>query len=206
MTKAILFDADGVVINRDSWFSKRFSEEYKVPHEEIQKFFNTEFQPCLIGKADIKQAIKPYLEKWGWKKSVDAMLKYWFESENNPNQAVIESINQLKRQGISCYLATNQEKYRMEYMADKMGFLQLFDHMFVSCEISHKKPDDKFFDYIWDSLQYLDGISDKKEVMLWDNKEEVVKSGNEYGFDSHQFISFENYKQIIESITDITLS
>jgi len=38
--------------------------------------FKNEFQPCLVGEADLKEQINPYLEKWGWKKSVDDFLEH----------------------------------------------------------------------------------------------------------------------------------
>ncbi|MFH2021790.1 MAG: hypothetical protein ABIJ33_00705, partial [Patescibacteria group bacterium] len=68
MTKAIIFDTDGMVVITNM-FSVKFCEEYQVSYEVVLPFFKNEFQPCLIGEADLKEQIKPYLEKWGWKKS-----------------------------------------------------------------------------------------------------------------------------------------
>ena len=117
MIKIFLFDADGVVIIPSERFSDRFSREFNVDYEEkIPPFFENDFEPCLTGRADLKEIIKPYLKRWGWKKSVDELLEYWFENENHIDERVIEVIKKLRAIGIKCYLATNQEKYRTQYL------------------------------------------------------------------------------------------
>jgi hypothetical protein len=72
MIKVIILDADGVIMHGE-WFSKRYSEKFGVSLEEIMPFFNNEFIDCELGKADLKEAIKPYLKKWGWKGTIDEL-------------------------------------------------------------------------------------------------------------------------------------
>lgn len=68
--KAIIFDADGVAIF--PWRAAQlFEREYGITREMVSEFFSGIFADCLIGKADLKEELPPYLERWGWQTSVD---------------------------------------------------------------------------------------------------------------------------------------
>ncbi len=47
-----------------------------------------------------------------------------------------------------CCVATNQEKYRAQYMLDKMGFGDSFDKIYVSAYLGVQKPDVTFFEKV----------------------------------------------------------
>lgn len=188
MTKAIIFDTDGMVVITDM-FSVKYCEEYKVPYENIFPFFKNEFQPCLIGKADLKEQIKPYLEKWGWKKSAEDFLEYWFKAEHNIDQRVVEVIEKLKKSGVKCYLATNQEKYRTEYLRNQMGFDKIFDRIFSSAEIGYKKPQPEFFDKIIAEI----GLN-RGDVQFWDDTEKNVQGAKDFGLDARHYKGFEEFE------------
>lgn len=74
-----------------------------------------------IGKLDLKEALEPLLSAWGWRKSVEDFMDIWFEVENAVDTRVIGVIRVLQRAGLTCYLATNQERYRAAYMKTVMG-------------------------------------------------------------------------------------
>jgi len=137
--KAVIFDADGMVINKPILFSERFSKEYNVPSEQIIPFFKNEFPKCKIGQADLKNILPKYLNAWGWEKGIDEFLRYWFESENYIDNDIIFEIDKLKEKDIRCYLATDQEKYRTDYMSDSMGLSTVFDKIFSSAYIGYEK-------------------------------------------------------------------
>jgi putative hydrolase of the HAD superfamily len=73
--RVVIFDVDGVLVNAER-FSERFSREHGVAPARIGPFFEREFVDCLIGKADLKDIIEPYLSAWGWTDGVDAFLAY----------------------------------------------------------------------------------------------------------------------------------
>ncbi|MDO8333521.1 MAG: hypothetical protein Q7T35_02490, partial [Nitrosomonas sp.] len=79
--KAVLFDADGVVINSELFFAF-YKNKNKISNEEINQFFGGIFQECLINNADLKQEIEKKLISWKWKGSVDELLLSWFNFEN----------------------------------------------------------------------------------------------------------------------------
>jgi putative hydrolase of the HAD superfamily len=197
MIQAIIFDADDVVIQAES-SSHQIAREMNIPISELKDFFDTDFQACVLGRQDLKTVIQPYLSKWNWTKSVDELINYWFTSEDKPNQALIKVIKQLKSKNIRCYLATNQEKYRAQYLADNMKFLRLFDYLFFSYEMHCKKPQTNFFTYIWDALNFMESFNDKTKIMFWDDKLENVQAAELFGFDAHQFSSNQQFRDTLE--------
>ena len=194
MTKAVIFDTDGMVVITDM-FSVKYCDEYKIPYENILPFFKNEFQPCLIGKADLKEQIKPYLDKWGWEKSIEEFLEYWFQAEHHIDQRVIKTISQLRKSGIKCYLATNQEIYRTNYLKNEMGFKTVFDQIFSSAEIGFKKPQVEFFNVVIKEI----GL-DRNEIQFWDDTQKNVLAAKEAGFDAHLYTKFEEFKSEMDDL------
>ena len=80
MIDVILFDVDGVLVNGKS-FSFYLERDYGITTDMTAAFFSDKFFPCLTGSADLKVEISDYLQQWGWTKSVDAFLDYWFTCE-----------------------------------------------------------------------------------------------------------------------------
>lgn len=193
MIKAILFDADGVVINADMW-SVAFCKEFNVPNKIILPFFEDEFQACLIGKADLKKEIVPYLKKWRWKKSVDDFLEYWFKSEHKVDRRIVNIIKELKKKGIKCCLTTNQEGYRTQYMKKQMGFKNIFDKIFSSAEVGFKKSHPKFFSFVTKELKLK-----KNEIQYWDDNKDYIKVASQFGLDSRHYIGFREFNKQIKT-------
>jgi putative hydrolase of the HAD superfamily len=198
MMKAILFDADGVIINSEM-FSLQYQKEFDVSNNEMLPFFNNEFQECIKGKLDLKEIIKPWLEKWKWDKSVDEFLLFWFKSEHKIDNRIIELIRKLKEKNIKCYLATNQEKYRTEYMRNDMKFKEYFDDIFSSAEIGHKKPDKEFFDFILNQLKNKYNINSDK-ILFVDDSRENIEAAEHLGIETLLYKKFEELKEIVTKV------
>jgi putative hydrolase of the HAD superfamily len=176
-----MFDADGVVIQSEM-FSHKYAKEFNLDISELDSFFMTDFQACLIGKSDLKIVIKPWLKKWKWSKSVDEFIDYWFKSEHNLNFELIETINELRKNKVICILATNQEKYRLEYMRKEMGFEKIFDKIYSSSFIGFKKPDIQYFNYI---LNDLNESPDK--IIFYDDSQKNIESAASIGINAYLY-------------------
>jgi putative hydrolase of the HAD superfamily len=198
-TKCIIFDADGVVINSEM-FSAQYQKQFGLSSEKMLPFFRGIFRDCIIGKADLKVVIQPYLKEWEWNGTVDEFLQFWFKAEHHIDQKIIELITILRNKNLKCYLATNQEKYRIEYMKNDMGFNDIFDYIFSSTEIGYKKPEQEFYEFIFSWINKMDGIS-KEEIFYVDDSQEAVNAANEFGINSHLYINYDDFiKQINQSI------
>jgi putative hydrolase of the HAD superfamily len=200
MLNTVIFDTDGMVVHREMRFSQRFSEEFKIPLEKINPFFENEFKPCLVGKADLKKELAKYLPVWNWNKSVDELLQYWFESEKEVDKKMLASAQSLRASGIKCFLSTNNEKYRTDYLLSNLGLKNSFDGIFSSSEIGFMKQDKEF----WLAVHNKLGNPDKKSVLCWDNEERKLEAAEDFGFLTELYTGFNEYENKIKKYLNNT--
>ncbi|MES2315635.1 MAG: HAD-IA family hydrolase [Patescibacteria group bacterium] len=194
MIKVIIFDADGVLIHSQRRFSVLLAEKYNISLEETLPFFSGPFQKCLVGGADLKEAITPYLKAWGWDKGVDSFLDVWFTTEHIINEEIINYIQELRQNGILCFVATNNEKYRFQYMLQQMHFTNSFDKTYASAHLGSKKPDQEFFQKIFSELQNVN----KNEILFVDDDEENIVGAKDFGIHAEFYTNFTDFKEKIK--------
>jgi putative hydrolase of the HAD superfamily len=190
MIRAVVFDVDGMVVHKNEMFSVRFGKKHGIPMERMLEFFKGEFQKCIIGEADLKEELKPYLDKWGVKESVDEVMKFWFEGEREVDERGIVKAKELRDKGVFTVLATNNEKYRVKFLLDEVKLGQYFDAVVSSAEAGSKKPQINFFEYIMKKVP----TADPSEVMFWDNDEKNVEGAKAAGMQAHLYVGFDNFE------------
>lgn len=191
--KAVIFDADGVVIF--PWrFAEYLAREHKITREMILDFFEEAFKDCLVGKADLRVMLPPFLAKWGWEGPLEDFLIQWFEIDNAVDERVLQVIHSLRESEITCCLATNQERYRVEYMRTVMGFETIFDRLFFSSELGLLKPDPEFFRVIERSLN-LGG----QNILFWDDSPRNVESARRCGWHAEVYAGFEDFEKELDA-------
>jgi HAD superfamily hydrolase (TIGR01509 family) len=190
MIKVVIFDGVNCITYQEP-LSVGLERDYKIPLEETLPFFKGELQDCVAGKSDLKEILPQYLKAWGWKEGVDSLLRYWFERDHKIDTKLVSYILELKNKGILCLLATNNEKYRFAYMLNKMGFNKIFDKAYCSALISCKKPDQQFFQKIFDDLKDIK----KQEILFFDDKAENVKGAKEFGIHAEIYTTFEDFQE-----------
>jgi len=191
MIKIVIFDADGMVVKRAGRFHDRYSEEFNIQPGKLAGFFSHEFQDCIVGKKDLKVEIEKRLSEWGWEKSVDELLKYWFEGEQDINTAMLERIEGMREKGCICYLTTNNEQYRTEYLFDTLGLKKSFDDAFSTCRIGFKKSEREF----WETLYTRIGAPKKSTMMVWDDDEANIQAAREAGLTAFLFKNEEDFEE-----------
>ncbi len=148
---AFVFDFDGVIC-RCERFTAALEREHGVPGTQWGNFFTGGFRDCLVGAADLKEELAHVVARLGWRESVESLLNYWFETENVVCPRALECVTRLRQSGHRCYLGTNQEAYRSEFMAGPMGMARTFDGIFPSCRIGYTKPSPEFFHRVGDRI------------------------------------------------------
>jgi FMN phosphatase YigB (HAD superfamily) len=190
MIKVLLIDADGVLIT-GKYFSDRLAEQYGVPIEDILPFFKNEFKQCTLGKADLKEELAKYIPRWNWKDSLENLLDFWF-SGNKVDEKILDILSGLRRKGIKCYLVSDNEKYRAQYLMNQMNLNAYLDGAFFSCEMGCNKSDNLFFEKILSALPQV-----KPEEMAYcDDDEQNLKIAKQFGIKTEfygDFRSFENW-------------
>jgi putative hydrolase of the HAD superfamily len=201
MIKAILFDADGVLINANRRFSLQLAEEHGISFEKTLPFFSGIFQQCLVGKAELKEAIAPHLADWGWKGTVDELLHYWFTSEHRVDDELVALIHEIKKMGIRCFLATNNEKCRALYMENEMGFGKVMDKVYSSASVGHLKTDQNFFYKVLVDIKenFIPEIV-ANEVVFFDDDQKNIDTGITFGLNAVLYTDLESFKQKIAEI------
>jgi putative hydrolase of the HAD superfamily len=189
--QAVIFDADGVVIH--PWrFARYLEREHAITPGMTRAFFRTTFEDCLVGRADIRDVLPPFLDEWGWRGSLDEFLTTWFEVEDAADDRVIDVIHRLRRSGVLCCLATNQEPRRAAYMRTEMGFSGIFDRLYFSCELGCQKPDPAYFATIERDL----GLAGDR-ILFWDDSAAHVTSAREVGWNAEVYTGFEPFAQTL---------
>lgn len=195
MIKALLFDADGIIV-RSEMFSHQYTKKFGIPVDAMTPFFRGIFQSCLIGEANLKEVVEPYLQKWKWHGTVDEFLNFWFESEHVIDQQLVDAIKKLQHNGIRCFLTTNQEQYRTDYMRYTMGFGELFDGIFSSAEVRNKKPEPDYYEFVLQVLQAQHGI-EKNDIIYIDDTASHVEGAKAVGIKSYLYTEFDAFKQYL---------
>lgn len=197
--KAIIFDADGVVINSPGYFSVQYSKAFGISNDSMLPFFKGIFQECVLGKADLKEILPSVLKDWQWKGTINELLEWWFKSEHYVDARIVKEIQRLQKKGIKCCLGTKQEKYRAEYIRKDMGFEKIFDELYISCDMGCKKPDKRFFEFIHNDLAKKMSLRNE-EIMIWDNKEENIAVTEKMGWQSYLYDNFDNFQKKISQL------
>jgi FMN phosphatase YigB (HAD superfamily) len=186
--RVVMLDFDGVINFNPEMFGDYYKKKYGY-EEEINTFFATDFKPCMIGKADLKQVLAPHLPKWGWNKSVEEFLDYWFSFELNLDNRMVDYIK--NNLNIHFYLATNQEKYRTEHITKKLE--GLFKGVFSSAYFGCKKQDPEFFRKVLVKLREKYPDLSPSDVIFWDDRQGNVDSARQTFKNSFLYTDFESF-------------
>jgi putative hydrolase of the HAD superfamily len=191
MIKAVIFDLDGVIVISN----QRFSDRLGLNQELQDEFFKGKFLDLLVGKGDLKEEIRKYAEKWGWKGTIEELLEYWFRGEHVMDKRVVSAIRELRKNGIKTFLATNQEKYRTAYVKKEMGLLLIFDEIFSSSSAGYMKKDPQFWQFVLERIPVK-----PKEVLYWDDSGDNVEAAGIAGVRAELYTSFEDFHMKMQTM------
>ena len=191
--KAICFDADGVVVNPQMQFSRHLEQEHGISPAMTRSFFQGVFNDCLIGRANLKDVLPAFLKDWRWTGSVDEFIHAWLLTDHVIDVRILNAIHRLRGNGIICCLTTNQECNRAEYMKAKMGFQEVFDHLFFSCEVGWQKPHPAYYQHI-EKVLHLE----KDVILFWDDARSNVEAARACGWNAELYTHFDELEQIIK--------
>lgn len=200
MIKAVIFDIDGVLLPELFRFSERYTKEHNLPSDYLRYFFETEFKECVIGRADLKQVLRNHVQRWGWDRSINELLDYWFESDTVLDQQVLGIIRQLRKGNIKVYVATNQEKYRGKYLTEVLGLGKHVDEVFISAHLGQKKPHPGFYNAIQKQIDLK-----PEEILFFDDDEENVKGAKGVGWQAYLYKNFKDFEKNINQSFELNL-
>ena len=182
ITGVVLFDADGVIQRTAGGWRERFAEmldDATNLDAFVAEIFASE-RPCLTGAVDFPTQLGEVLKRWRSRVPVEQALTVWTNIE--VDEGVVELIAALRRSGVTCCLASNQQTHRAHYMSSELGYRSLFDREFYSCRVGHAKPDAAYFEHILADL----GLAPEQALFI-DDVEPNVISARQVGIPSVHF-------------------
>lgn len=194
--KAVIYDNDGM-ITHGVRFSDKYSKEFSVDITSMSPFFEGPFKKCLIGGADLKEELEKVLEVWKWKGTADELMQYWFATGEDLYEDVYASISKLRKQGLVVCLATNNERYRVQHLIKKLSYDKIFNQIFFSADLGVYKHSPEGLEKIFQSLREQYAISDKGEIMYWDDREDHVEILNAEGFNGQLYRDYPSFRSVL---------
>lgn len=191
---AVLFDVDGVLAQPAELFSVYYARTHNVNLDHLTEFYHSDdFKNASVGKADLKDAILKHQDKWRWDGDIQKLLNTWFEHENVINSELLALVKELAANRVPVYLATQQEAYRSRYIQDVM-FPGYFDAVFVTCDVGYTKKDDRYWQYIRDTLD----VDDIGAVYFFDDRQSCVDAAARNGFNAHLYTDVRAFKKSLD--------
>lgn len=189
--KAVLWDVDGVLNSPEEFFSVLYAKSRDMDPQILEPFFKGEFRLTTAGKADLKEILEKNRDLWQWQGSVEELMEMWFKSEHARNEPLLKFVKDLRQEGVLCFLATNQEKYRGQYVRNKM-FPGEFDGYFVSADMGVEKPNPAFFTHVLAKLNLP-----PENIAYFDDTPEHIEAAKKLGIKAHLYQSLDHSKQVI---------
>lgn len=89
---------------------------------------------------------------------------------------VIEVVRVLRRAGMPCHIASNQQAGRAQHMSERLGYKALFVEEFYSCRLGLAKPDVAYFNRVLELLGHP-----SQRVLFIDDRAENVDAAKRAG-------------------------
>lgn len=194
MIKAVILDVDGVAIKDHEYFSIRYKKDFgkSLNDDVITNFFKNEYKQTAIGKDNLKKLLEERVNEWGWKGTVHELLDYWFEGERELDEEVLDISKKLRDKGIKVCLASDNEKYRAEYLLNEIGLKNNFDETFFSCFLGHTKSEPEFFKAVVKKLKLK-----PEEILYFDNDLKNVDVAKSVGINARVYKSVSQLEKLL---------
>ncbi len=156
--RTVLWDADGVLQRvPDGWEeSMRPAMEGRV--EDLDGFLAEAFweeRPALTGEIPWSEILPGFLARWGIADALDEVVASWLTIQDV--DGTHDVVRARRRSGVRCALATNQDVRRAAVMHEQLGYGELLDEEFYSCELGVAKPEPAYFTTILERLDVAAG-------------------------------------------------
>lgn len=192
MTRAVLFDVDGVLIHGyhanpariRAWDATMLADTGVDPERFRQEFtFDIFMKRVIVGQMSLIDALERRLPSLGYKGSPMAFARYWLSKDSVLNQELLDVVRRLKeRSDLKLYVATNQEHLRASWLWNHLGLSDLFEDIFYAARIGVQKPDPKFFDFIEARIG-----PQAEPPLFFDDSPKVIEGARKHGWEAVQF-------------------
>ncbi|WP_216824937.1 HAD family hydrolase [Roseovarius sp. EL26] len=180
----LMLDVDGVLVSGRPTDGLRWTfslrEDLGIdPTELIETFFSASWNDVVTGKQNLLPALSSSLSKIPTNVTAEELVSYWFKMDSRVMNAVLADCRLARTNGLSVYLATNQEHKRAQYLMDTLGLRSEVDGIIYSAQVGVQKPHADFYTY----AEKAAGC-DAKELLLVDDTHENIDGARKAGWDA----------------------
>jgi len=188
--RAVLVDADGVLqVNADDWLDRL--RGFVVPGDAdafVDDVFAAE-QPALRGERGFRDVVADVCDRWGLHGREEELVGHWRHALVQPDVAAL--VRELRSSGVTCHLATNQNDVRAAYLLGELGYAELFDSTFCSCDLGTTKDDPAFMRTVAERLGLAPG-----QLLLVDDSAAHVETARSAGLHAVQWSAAEDLAEL----------
>jgi putative hydrolase of the HAD superfamily len=180
--QAVLLDADGVIQTTSEGFLDTLKGLLQDPRS-IDGFLRDIYAaelPSLTGDGDFAADLQAVLETWNIRAPVQQALRAW--TLIKPIDGVKALTARLRLKGILSCVASNQQSYRADHMSHVLGYWNIFDREFYSCDLGVTKSSPEFFEKVIDALK-----ADPSELLFIDDNAANVDAAISAGLNATMF-------------------
>jgi putative hydrolase of the HAD superfamily len=172
--KAVLWDADGVLQHGVPSGVHFFDELIGDRVDEFTAALWDDLEVALQGRIDMAVHVNEVVDAFGLEDQRAEIVAVWGMITPLPESRAL--VTAVRSAGTPCYLATNQDNLRASYMRRDIGYDDLLDGSYYSCEVGAAKPDAAYFLHIADDLAVA-----PRELVLVDDAPVNVDAAAEIG-------------------------
>ncbi len=187
----ILFDLGGVIIDwQDSWLVDELIKRYNLSRELFEQEFRKNLKILSTGKmteGKLWSRVGNSLESSELEKQ-DSLLGPIFRKLVSVNDSVVKLSRMIKETGLSIGILSNTDPITFP-IVEELTSLNHFDFKFLSYEIGHVKPSPMIYQHVIENVPFK-----KEELIFIDDTESNVKSANDFGIKTIQFVSYEKLR------------
>jgi putative hydrolase of the HAD superfamily len=176
--RTVLFDADGVLQRPTVWWREAFepilgSSDPASLGPFLEDILQAE-STALCTPSGFVEALALVLNKWHRPERLADALRAL--NAIDIYEDVMRVAQSLRRAGIPCHIASNQQASRAHHMSEVLSYKALFGQEFYSCYLGVAKPDIAFFQRVLHAL----GVRGNN-VLFLDDREENVRAARKAG-------------------------
>jgi putative hydrolase of the HAD superfamily len=182
--ETVLFDADGVIQRAPGDIHTRLTAALGGAPVDVSRCMTEIFAaeaPALVGGCDFADELASVLARWNSANDLTTFLASWLAID--VDRSVLALVGELRRAGVHCALASNQEARRARHMSEALGYREAFDAEFYSCALGCRKPSAAFFA----EIQRLGGF-DPARTLFIDDRADNVTAAEAAGLRSAHFV------------------
>lgn len=189
---ALVLDVDGVLVHVEgqdrgtAWYA-RLREDLGIDPQQLHdEFFRKRWSQIVSGRADLREELGAALQRIRPSVSVDELTTYWFRNHSEVDHEVLDAVTEwADRTRGRLFLATNQEKYRADYLWRNLGLQRFFTSIFYSADMGLTKSEVEFFQRVGNLIAGADWR--RADILFFDDDTQNVEVAARAGWTARLF-------------------